>query len=200
MLSDAWRVTREKFGPAAGAAGGRNPFPVPRQFAPEFLTLSHVELEAMWNKCGNAVAERMYPRLAGRAVFKGPRKGFVEGPTGHPLTYAWLQEVLRPPKPEKGQWPAGPTLKQIRTALDALQAAGLIARDRSANQAQGQLHLFLPHRADASAAERAQLRHAAGKAPKAKPSPEVRDARAQLQTAADALRVVSSRPQRQRAG
>jgi hypothetical protein len=190
-------VTRTLYGPAAGAKGGTAPLPVPRQFAPEFLTLSHVETDALWNRAGNGLAERLYPRLAGRAVFKGPRKGWVEGATGSPLTYAWLQAVLRPPRPEKGQWAPGPTLKQIRTALDALEAAGLIHRDRSGNQAQGMLQLFLPHRADGSAAERAQLRRIQPKpAPQSKRVTEVRE---QLKNAADAIRA-PSRLNGQRAG
>jgi hypothetical protein len=161
------------------------------------MTLTHVEWDGLWNVAGNPVAERIYPRLAGRAVFKGPRKGWVEGATGSPITYAWLEAVLRPPKPEKGQWPLGPSLKQIRTALDALEAAGLIHRDRSGNQAQGMLQLFLPHRADGSAAERAQLRRIQPKpAPQSKRVTEVRE---QLKNATESLRA-SVRPKVQKAG
>jgi hypothetical protein len=193
-------LTRSQYGPAAGAKGGATVLPMPRQYAPEFLTFTHAELEALWNKAGNGLAERLYPRLAGRAAFKGPRKGWVESATGHPLTYAHLQAVLRPPKPEKGQWPLGPSLKQIRTALDALEAAGLIVRDRNRNQAQGLLQLFLPHRADGSAAERAQLRREVNGRAKPKPASAVqRDAREHLKLAAEALRV-PARLNGQRAG
>lgn len=192
-------ASRSKYGPAAGAKGGAAPIDTPRQFAPEFLTLTHTEWDALWNKTGNALAERLYPRLAARAVFKGPRKGFVESAAGNPLTYAHLIAVLRGPRPEKGQWPLGPTLKQIRTALDALEGAGLVHRDRSDNQAQGLLHLFLPHRADASAAERAQLRRKVARPAKPVQSDQVRDVREQLKNAAEALRV-SARPKGQRAG
>lgn len=191
-------MTRSHYGPAAGASGGAAPLPVPRQFAPEFLTLSHVELDALWNRTGSALAERLYLRLTGRAVFKGRRKGWVEGASGSPLTYAWLQAVLRGPKPQQGQWPCGPTLKQVRTALDALEAAGLVRRDRGSNQAQGQLQLFLPHRADASAAERAQLRRDLD-AQRPRPKRLTADVREQLKNATDALRA-SARPMIQRAG
>jgi hypothetical protein len=37
-------------------------------------------------------------------------------------------------------------LKRVRTALAALEAAGLVERDTSANALQGQLRLQLPHR------------------------------------------------------
>lgn len=193
-------ASRSQYGPAAGAKGGAEVLAAPRQYAPEFLTLTHVEIDALWNKTGNGLAERLYPRLAGRAAFKGPRKGWVENATGQPLTYAHLQAVLRPPKPAQGQWPLGPTLKQIRTALDALEAAGLIVRDRNRNQAQGLLQLFLPHRADGSAAERAQLRREVNA--RAKPAPAsatAKEVREQLKQAADAIRA-SARPRNQRAG
>lgn len=195
-------MTRSQYGPAAGAKGGAAPIDTPRQFAPEFLTLSHVELDALWNKAGNALAERLYVRLAGRAVFKGPRKGRVESAAGNPLTYAHLVAVLRGPRPQKGQWPLGPTLKQIRTALDALEAAGLVHRDRTDNQAQGLLRLFLPHRADGSAAERAQLRRdleGRKPAPRLVPTDQVRQVREQLQKATESLRA-SARVKGQRAG
>lgn len=191
-------MTRSKFGPAAGASGGADPLPVPRQFAPEFLTFNHTELDALWNKAGNALAERLYPRLAGRAVFKGPRKGWVESATANPLTYAHLIALLRPPKPQQGQWPLGPSLKQIRTALDALEAAGLVRRDRSRNQAQGLLQLFLPHRADGTAAERAQLRREVDARAKPAKRPPA-DVREQLKNVTELLRA-SARPARQRAG
>lgn len=39
----------------------------------------------------------------------------------------------------------GPTVEQIKAALDQLEAAGLIERDRDAEAADGRLHIRLTH-------------------------------------------------------
>lgn len=135
-------LTRSKFGPAAGASGGAVPKPT-RLVPPTYVRLGGPELDALWNRTGHELAGSLYLLLIGGSVFKGPQAGQFLG------TYARLQALLRPPKPERGQWAAPPTLKRVRTALDALEGAGLVERDATNNQAQGQLRLTLPHRAPA---------------------------------------------------
>lgn len=65
---------------------------------------------------------------------------------GHFLaSYARLMDLMTPPSPERGRRRAGPTMKQIRNALDALIAVDLVRRGRD-NEAQGQLRLWLAPR------------------------------------------------------
>ncbi len=44
-------------------------------------------------------------------------------------SYARLQALMTPPKPERGPQPLGPSLKEVRTAIDKLIAAGVLWRD-----------------------------------------------------------------------
>lgn len=132
-------MTRSKYGPAAGASGGAIPR-VTRLRAPAFIRLQQAELDALYNLCGHELCGTLYLILIGGSVFKGPTAGeFLS-------TYAFLQALLRPPKPERGQWAPAPSLKRVRTALAALEAAGLVHRDTAANAAQGQLRLHLTMR------------------------------------------------------
>lgn len=132
-------MTRSQYGPAAGASGGPAPKPT-RLRAPKFLRLTGAELDALYNRCGHELAGSIYLLLLGGCVLAGKHAGEFLG------SYARLQSLLRPPKPERGQWPSAPSLKRVRTALGALEAAGLVARDCGENQAQGQLRLQLTHR------------------------------------------------------
>lgn len=127
------------YGPAAGASGGPTPKPT-RLRPPQFVRLTGAELDALWNRTGHELAGSLYLLLIGGSVLAGKHAGEFLG------TYARLQALLRPPRPERGQWAAPPTLKRVRGALAALEAAGLVARDAVANEAQGQLRLILPHR------------------------------------------------------
>lgn len=136
-------AARPKYGPAAGAVGGAVP-KITRLVPPAFLRLTGPELDALWNRTGHELAGSLYLLLIGGSVFKGPHAGEFLG------SYARLQALLRPPKPEKGQWAPPPTTKRVRVALEALEAAGLVERDCSANQAQGQLRLLLVHRRPAA--------------------------------------------------
>lgn len=129
-------MTRAKYGPAAGAPGGAAPR-LTRLLAPTFIRLSQEELNLLWNVTGHELAGSVYLLLIGGSVFKGKHAGEFLG------SYARLQALLRPPKPERGQWAAAPTAKRVRGAVDALEAAGLVHRDAAANQAQGQLRLHL---------------------------------------------------------
>lgn len=124
------------YGPAAGASGGPTPRPT-RLKAPKFIRLGFNELHALYNLTGHELAGSIYLLLVGGSVLAGKHAGEFLG------SYARLQSLLRPPKPERGQWPAPPTLKRVRTALAALEQAGLVGRDAEANQAAGQLRLRL---------------------------------------------------------
>lgn len=125
-----------KHGPAAGAPGGATPR-LTRLLAPTFIRLQQDELDALFNRTGHELAGSVYLLLIGGSVFKGPEAGQFLG------SYARLQALLRPPRPERGQWAPPPTLKRVRGAIAALEAAGLVHRDAEANQAQGQLRLHL---------------------------------------------------------
>lgn len=138
-MTDRLAGRSSHFGPAAGASGGPEPKPT-RLRAPSFVRLTQPELDALWNRTGHELAGSLYLLLIGGSVFKGHEAGTFLG------SYARLQSLLRPPKPERGQWPAPPTMKRVRTAIAALESAGLVARDHAANEAQGQLRLQLPHR------------------------------------------------------
>lgn len=165
-------MTRSKFGPAAGASGGAVP-KLTRLVPPTYLRLGGPELDALWNRTGHELAGSLYLLLIGGSVFKGPQAGTFLG------SYARLQALLRPPKPERGQWALPPTLKRVRTALAALESAGLIERDAENNQAQGQLRVLLPHRMPP--------RPVAKPAPKAKGPGVPANVRAQLAIAREAL-------------
>lgn len=132
-------MARSQYGPAAGASGGRAPY-VTRLRPPAFLRLGQAELDALFNRTGHELAGSLYLLLLGGSVLAGKDAGTFLG------SYARLQALLRPPKPERGQWPAAPSLKRVRTALAALESAGLVGRDHAANAAQGQLRLQLLHR------------------------------------------------------
>lgn len=46
-------------------------------------------------------------------------------------SYKRLQELMTPPKPERGPQPKGPSLQEVRSAIDKLIAAGVLWRDAS---------------------------------------------------------------------
>ncbi|MDZ4102045.1 MAG: hypothetical protein U1E12_10260 [Hydrogenophaga sp.] len=101
-------------------------------FAPEFLRLEHGELKRLLNVLRSPLATQVFLILLSQADFK----------TGQALlSYARLIELCTPPPPERGRRPAGPSLKQVRNAVDALIAANLIARNAERNAHQGMLHL-----------------------------------------------------------
>lgn len=133
------RSSGSHFGPAAGESGGAMPKPT-RLKAPNFIRLGAAELDALWNRTGHELAGTVYLLLIAGSVFTGKRSGEFLG------SYARLQALCRPPKPERGQWAPPPSRKRMRSALAALEAAGLIVRDADDNQAQGQLRLRLVHR------------------------------------------------------
>lgn len=109
------------------------PFPA-TIFAPEFLRLEHGEIKRLLNVLRSPLATQVFLILLSQADFK----------TGVALlSYARLIELCTPPPPERGRRPAGPTLKQVRNAVDALIATKLIGRNAERNAHQGLLHLYV---------------------------------------------------------
>jgi hypothetical protein len=127
-----------QYGTGAGRPGGRDPFPT-RLKAPKFIRLTEPELSALFNRTGHELAGSVYLLLLAGSVLDMRHSSAGEFLGSYPR----LQALLRPPKPERGQWAPAPTAKRVRGALDALEAAGLIGRDKDANKAQGQLRLRL---------------------------------------------------------
>jgi hypothetical protein len=120
--------------------------PIPRQpkptrlKAPKFATLSGAELHRLFNVAGHELAGSTYLFLLGQSVLAGKYKGYVH------TSIDTLRSLLRPPKPEKGQWPAAPSVQRVRTCLSALEKAGLIERDAAQNAALKQLRMWLTQR------------------------------------------------------
>lgn len=107
------------------------PLPV-TLFAPEFIRFDQVELSKLLNQLRDPLCIALYFLICTQCNFK----------TGELITnYPRLIELCTPPAPERGRRMAAPTLKQVRRALDWLQAARLVLRNLEANEAQGTLRL-----------------------------------------------------------
>lgn len=114
-----------------------------RTQSPEFVTLYRWERVAI--RTLSVWARELYQELVGLSSFK----------TGEISTsYAQLTAVLTPDQPPHGRRLPAPTLKQLRSAMDELQAADLIARNRALNIDAGKLTLAVESR------ESARLRNA----------------------------------------
>lgn len=105
--------------------------------APKFLQLEQLELRALLNQCRDPLSVHLFFLIVSQAEFD----------TGHLLTnYARLIELCTPPQPERGRRMTPPTLKQVRRALDWLEACDLVRRDAAGNEAQGMLRLYVRKR------------------------------------------------------
>lgn len=126
------------FGPAAGTNQGPDPRPVMIKFPPR-VTLTDAELHIIGNVLREFAAGGLYMMLATHCTFD----------TGEVLTtYAHLLTIGgMPPQPERGRRRKTVTYEQLRRILRDLEAAGLVRREPTNNAAQGQLRLWLPHRA-----------------------------------------------------
>lgn len=133
--------------PAAGASGGRAPLPA-TFFSPGFVRLDAAEIDALLHRYRDPLATQVFLLIAAHSVFETGE--FLGG-------YARLMELCTPPRPERGPRRAGPTMWQMRRAIDDLQAAGLVRRGEE-NQAQGQLRLWIRPRKDKATPERIALR------------------------------------------
>ncbi len=121
--------------PAAGASGGRAPFPANIRL-PDFIRLEGAELVALLLALRSSRAIHLFLLLM-------VQMGFTDG---HFLSsYARLIELMTPPRPERGMRRAGPSMKQVRNALDELISVDMVRRGRD-NEAQGQLRLWLAPR------------------------------------------------------
>lgn len=126
-------MSRAKFGPAAGTPQGPEPLPA-TFFPPQFARLNDEELRTLLHAERDSNLLHVYLLLRTGCDFT----------SGHMLTtYARLIELMTPPQPERGRRREGPTYKQLRTALDTLEAHDMIRRDLGSNAAQGQLRLYV---------------------------------------------------------
>jgi hypothetical protein len=118
--------------PAAGASGGRDPYPAAPLNCPSFIYLYQFEMIAL-DQTRYALCWALYPLLLIGMDWR----------EGHFLsTYSRLKALLTPPLPERGRPIKPPTYDQLRTAVQWLIDVELIVRGRD-NEAQGQLRLWL---------------------------------------------------------
>lgn len=127
--------------PAAGASGGRAPYPAAIH-TPDFMRLEAGELVTLLQVLRDSRAAHLYLLLLTQMQYTSGE--FLS-------SYARLIELMTPPSPERGRRRPGPTMKQVRTALDTLISVDLVRRGRD-NEAQGQLRLRLASRARPKAA------------------------------------------------
>lgn len=90
--------------------------------APDFTTLHGRELAALLNGQRDPLCSHLLLLIVTHSDFKS---GWFLG------SYARLQELSTPPAPERGARREGPTLKEIRSAIDRLIASGVLWRDAS---------------------------------------------------------------------
>jgi hypothetical protein len=100
-------------------------------FLPDFLRLDRAELTPLL-RCGDPLTIALYLFLRSQCDFN----------SGELVTnYPRLIELLTPPQPERGRRPSGPTLKQVRRAMDWLDGFKLTRRKLDRNEAQGTLRI-----------------------------------------------------------
>lgn len=133
--------------PAAGASGGRPPLPA-TFFSPDFVRFDSAENDTLLHRLRDPLVSHVYWLIAAHSVFETGE--FLGG-------YARLMELCTPPRPERGPRRPGPSMWQMRRAIDDLVTAGL-ARRGDENQAQGQLRLWIRPRKDKATPERIALR------------------------------------------
>jgi hypothetical protein len=121
--------------PAAGASGGSRPL-LAALHTPEFMRLEGLELVTLLSVLRDPLAVHMYLLLL-------VQMNYTEG--HFMATYARLMDLMTPPVPERGRRRKGPSLKQVRNALDSLISVDLVRRGRD-NESQGQLRLWLAPR------------------------------------------------------
>ena len=121
--------------PAAGASGGRAPYPAAIH-TPDFMRLEGAELVTLLQVLRDPLAVHLFLLLLVQMQYTSGE--FLS-------SYARLIELMTPPTPERGRRRSGPTYKQVRNALAALISVDLVRRG-SDNEAQGQLRLKLAAR------------------------------------------------------
>jgi hypothetical protein len=134
-------MARSQFGPAAGASGGAAPRLADLK-VPRYVRLDQAELHLLYHVLRDPLCAQLYTLLCIHSDFR----------SGELLTgYARLIELCTPPQPERGPRRAGPSMWQVRRALDDLQGVGLLTRGEQ-NEAQGQLRLYIAPRDTRTAA------------------------------------------------
>lgn len=135
-------MSRSQYGPAAGTRRGP-PIRPALLHPPERIVLRKDEM-LLLRSLSDFATQGLYQALRQMADFE----------TGEifPLTYAQLKALGTPPRAQQGPSRPGPTYDVLRRMVYDLEAVGLVARDRGANEAQGQLRLMLPYPAAAYAA------------------------------------------------
>ena len=111
------------------------PFPA-KLNVPEFVRLEQNELTATLDVLRCSHTFHLYALLLTQMRFTDGQ--FLGG-------YDRLIELMTPPRPERGRRRPGPTLWQVRRAVDDLISVGLVHRG-AANAAQGELRLHLGSR------------------------------------------------------
>lgn len=105
-------------------------------YVPDFLRKDEPELRVIFDALRDPLVGYLYDLILMQSNFAD----------GHFLSsYARLMELCTPPKPERGRRRPGPTLKQLRNAIDDMERFGLLRRGET-NQAQGQLRLWVTPR------------------------------------------------------
>lgn len=102
-------------------------------FLPDFLRLDRAELTPLL-RCGDPLTIALYLLLRAQCDFTSS-----ELLTNYPR----LMELMTPPQPERGRRMAGPTMKQVRRALDWLEGFRLIKRNAEKNFAQATLRIHV---------------------------------------------------------
>lgn len=106
-------------------------------FVPDFLTKYREELRVLLHVLHDPLVTHVYELLLAHCDLK---TGEYQGGGYHRLI-----ELSTPPQPERGRRRVGPTMKQMRDAVDDLVHHGLVRRDAK-NSAQGTLRLWLTPR------------------------------------------------------
>ena len=102
-------------------------------FLPDFLRLDRAELTPLL-RCGDPLTMALYLLLRAQCDFA----------SGELVTnYPRLMELLTPAQPERGRRMDGPTMKQVRRALDWLEGFKLIRRNAEKNFNQGTLRIYV---------------------------------------------------------
>lgn len=102
-------------------------------FLPDFLRLDRAELTPLL-RCGDPLTIALYLLLRAQCDFT----------SGELVTnYPRLMELMTPAQPERGRRMAGPTIKQVRRALDWLEGFRLIKRNAEKNFSQATLRIHV---------------------------------------------------------
>lgn len=141
-------MARSRYGPAAGASGGA-PVRDAEIWLPDFLRFDHAEMQAvLGTRHANTMA--LYWLVVAHSDFSTGE--FLGG-------YARLIALLTPRAPKRGPRPAGPTMWDVRKAVDNLVKLHVLKRGAT-NEEQGQLRLYCHPRDEAAAARKRAVKAA----------------------------------------